>query len=338
MKKGLLKHRILEFIGRQQQRITFSATEVAEDMGLPVKDVNAAVEEMIENEDLVEFADVEYLKEGIKFALHKTATRDAYLSKKYLSDSDYYYHASVTAHGHWYKLNMNYSSLQRLVKAYDDGADTVSLAGKKYSLQMFHSMTFYRTVEKLPNTTLQKMAKKHGIEKAIDMSPLEVEEVTERFLEDREFGGSSFGMPDFSEEGSLETFIDVSRLEELRQVHHSDFDFQRLVRIAEELNDSFQRGNYLAVIALLRTLINHVPPILSFKSFKEVEANYACGKSLKENFTHLQSSLKNIADRHLHQTIRKNEALPNKAQVNFQADIDALLEEVVRVLKKREDG
>jgi len=43
----------------------------------------------------------------------------------------------------------------------------------------------------------------------------------------------------------------------------------------------------------------------------------------------LENSLRNIADIHLHQQIKKKETLPNFNQINFMADIDLLLSEII---------
>lgn len=48
---------------------------------------------------------------------------------------------------------------------------------------------------------------------------------------------------------------------------------------------------------------------------------------------HLYGSMKNIADALLHVQIRKSETLPNETQVDFRADLDALLGEFVRLLQ-----
>jgi hypothetical protein len=47
----------------------------------------------------------------------------------------------------------------------------------------------------------------------------------------------------------------------------------------------------------------------------------------------LNNSLRNIADAHLHVQIRQSEVLPTLQQVDFKADLDALLAEIVRILK-----
>ncbi len=83
---------------------------------------------------------------------------------------------------------------------------------------------------------------------------------------------------------------------------------------------------------LFRAIIDHIPPIFNSHSFQEVCANHG-GRSFKEHMTHLDKSLRKIADGHLHSQIRKKESLPNSTQVNYSQDLDVLLSEIYRVLK-----
>jgi hypothetical protein len=46
----------------------------------------------------------------------------------------------------------------------------------------------------------------------------------------------------------------------------------------------------------------------------------------------LEKAARKIADMHLHGQIRKAETLPAQQQVNFSAEVDVLLGEIVRVL------
>ena len=48
---------------------------------------------------------------------------------------------------------------------------------------------------------------------------------------------------------------------------------------------------------------------------------------------HLDKSLRNIADGQLHIQIRQQESLPGSAQVNFGADFDVLLAEIIRIAR-----
>lgn len=84
---------------------------------------------------------------------------------------------------------------------------------------------------------------------------------------------------------------------------------------------------------LVRSILDHVPPEFSCKSFSEVANNYAGSKSFKQSMAHLENSSRKIADAHLHTQIRKTESLPNKTQVNFTNDLDVLLAEIARILR-----
>lgn len=67
---------------------------------------------------------------------------------------------------------------------------------------------------------------------------------------------------------------------------------------------------------LLRAILDHIPPIFSKASFKEVSSGYG-GKSFKDTMQHLEKGARKIADSHLHAQIRKKELLPTPLQVNF---------------------
>jgi len=48
---------------------------------------------------------------------------------------------------------------------------------------------------------------------------------------------------------------------------------------------------------------------------------------------HLQNSSRKIADSYLHSQIRAKETVPTKTQVEFRADIEVLIGEIVRILR-----
>ena len=128
-------------------------------------------------------------------------------------------------------------------------------------------------------------------------------------------------------------FVDQTRLDELKAIKSPHFDLTRLIKLCEELNVCSANKCWLAVSALTRTLIDHIPPIFDQSHFSGVANNYGGGKSFMKSMQHLEKSLKPIADRNLHQQIRKTETLPNRTQLNFSTDLDVLLEKIVEILK-----
>lgn len=126
--------------------------------------------------------------------------------------------------------------------------------------------------------------------------------------------------------------ISERRLSELRALTSQDFDFRKLIRLCEELNIAFQEECYFATAMLIRTVLDHVPPIFGKKNFDEVANNYG-GKSFKGTMQHLQNAARNVADGHLHQQIRNSETLPTAQQVNCSQQLDLLLEEIVRITR-----
>ncbi len=130
-----------------------------------------------------------------------------------------------------------------------------------------------------------------------------------------------------------ETFVDPSRLAELRSLKPASFDLTKLIRYCEELDLAYERNCLLTVPMLGRAILDHVAPIFGCKKFTEVANNYGGTSSFKKSMQHLDNSLRNIADSYLHVQIRKTEVLPNPTQVDFRPDLDVLLGEIVRLLK-----
>ena len=126
-------------------------------------------------------------------------------------------------------------------------------------------------------------------------------------------------------------YISERRIDELRTLPNVQWDLTRLIRMLEELNDAYERGNFLTVPMLIRAIKDHVPPIFSELNFSSVFNKSS--KSVKGNLERLENSLKHIADGQLHSHIRNSEVLPTDVQVDFRNDLDVLLGEVVRRVK-----
>ena len=143
----------------------------------------------------------------------------------------------------------------------------------------------------------------------------------------------SFVDDDKAEESVLSTvtYINLERIQALREINSEYFDFTKMIKICEEINYNFSIGNYISTITLVRTLINHIPPVFDKEKFTEVVSNYSWGKSHASLIKKLETESRHHADNHLHQVIRKSESLPNATQVDFSQSIDVLIAEIIRI-------
>lgn len=128
-------------------------------------------------------------------------------------------------------------------------------------------------------------------------------------------------------------YVSDARIKELQTIKKKDFDLTILIQYCNELNTAAKEKNYLSITMLVRAIIDHVPSVFKCSNFAEVANNYAGSKSFKKSMTHLDNSLRNIADNHLHKQISKKEVLPTDTQVDFSNDLDVLLAEVYKLLK-----
>jgi hypothetical protein len=127
-------------------------------------------------------------------------------------------------------------------------------------------------------------------------------------------------------------FVSEARIAQLRALAPATFDICKLTRLCEELNIAYTGGALLATAMLTRAILDHVPPIFAMTNFSQVANNYSGSRSFKETMERLEKAARKIADGHLHGPIRAKETLPEPQQVNFAAEVDVLLAEIVRIL------
>jgi hypothetical protein len=130
------------------------------------------------------------------------------------------------------------------------------------------------------------------------------------------------------------SYVGLDRLAQLQEIKSEEFDLAKLVELCKELNSNYANEYYLAVAMLVRAILDHIPPIFNCEDFSKVSNNYAGGKSFKKSMQNLELSSRPISDHALHSQIRKSEVLPNKNQVDFSSELDVLLAEIFRLLKK----
>ncbi|MHA4868696.1 hypothetical protein ACXZ1M_13450 [Duganella sp. PWIR1] len=129
-------------------------------------------------------------------------------------------------------------------------------------------------------------------------------------------------------------FVTAARLDSLRRIEHPNFDCTRLICLCEELNACAAGRHAHAVIFLTRAILDHIPPVFNLKSFAEVAANYGGGgRSFKACVERLEQHVRKVADRLLHQSMRKSEMAPELKEVAFSQELETVLAEVCRILK-----
>ena len=128
-------------------------------------------------------------------------------------------------------------------------------------------------------------------------------------------------------------YISEERITELSDIDSKKFATSKLIRLLREINVAYNNDSHLSVGILVRAMIDHIPPIFGVTTFPEVANNYKGTKSFNASMRRLNDSLRNLADSYLHVQIRKIESLPTAIQVDFRAEVDALLSEVSRVLQ-----
>jgi hypothetical protein len=128
-------------------------------------------------------------------------------------------------------------------------------------------------------------------------------------------------------------FISKNRIFQISQIQ-SEFDCKKICRLLEELNFNYKFGNYYSCGFILRAIIDHVPPFFGYDTFSGVVNNYGT-KSFKDSVRRLDETLRKVTDSFLHTRIRKSEVLPESQQVHFQAEMESLLGEMLRIHKER---
>lgn len=234
-------------------------------------------------------------------------------------------------------LSITKEQLDVIVNAYLTGKETFTISGEKKWIKRLSKIKIFTLDLEMEANDFKRYCISHGQRTKTAYSDyihpeylgLYGKDITDEMLANKEFGESAI-----NDKEAKERFINVDRIEELKAVSSPDFDLTKLIRICEEINSNYSCENYLSVGILIRTIVDHIPPIFGFTKFNEVANNYGT-KSFKASMQNLNNSLRKIADGYLHTTIRKKEVLPNDTQVNFRPDIDVLLSEIIRKLNEK---
>ncbi|MEU2748105.1 hypothetical protein ABZ613_17765 [Streptomyces collinus] len=99
----------------------------------------------------------------------------------------------------------------------------------------------------------------------------------------------------------------------------------KLVQLMRELNACFRDGHAYACHALVRAIIDHVPPILGQKSFQAAASNYAWPTEADRKYAKKLLEFKNQADDVMHRQIRISRGVITMHDVPLSSYINALL-------------
>ena len=70
-----------------------------------------------------------------------------------------------------------------------------------------------------------------------------------------------------SEEINKAEYVNLGRILELKNVASPDFDLTILIKLCEELNDTYKNEHYYSTAMLVRAIIDHIPPIFGKGNF-----------------------------------------------------------------------
>ncbi|MFC8015511.1 hypothetical protein [Streptomyces cinereoruber] len=99
----------------------------------------------------------------------------------------------------------------------------------------------------------------------------------------------------------------------------------KLLQLVRELNACFRDGHAYACHALVRAIIDHVPPILGQKSFQAAASNYAWPTDADRKYAKKLLEFKNQADDVMHRQIRTSRGVITMHDVPLSGYINALL-------------
>lgn len=224
--------------------------------------------------------------------------------------------------------------LEKVILVYKQGETKFTLSGKQYHFNGLREISIF-TSDRTTTRNNQILDTIVNMDPATYLSKEELLslgiDVTAEKLGDSEYGCDKQIV---SETNVKQPFINKDRIKQLSEIESASFDLSKLIILCNEVNSAYNSFCYYSVLMLLRAIIDHIPPILGVDTFNKVANNYSEGsKSFKKSMTHLNDSMRNIADNYLHQSIRKKENNPNDTQVNYSQDVDLLLDEIIRVLK-----
>lgn len=129
--------------------------------------------------------------------------------------------------------------------------------------------------------------------------------------------------------GEPPQYVNNNLIEELKAKQgHTRLSPDKLLQLMRELNACFRDGHAYACHALVRAIIDHVPPILGCQSFEQVVSNYQWTRTDKKYVQRLLE-FKVQADDVMHRHIRTSRGVITMHDLPNSGYINALLRECI---------
>ncbi|MFK0249727.1 hypothetical protein ACIQUM_33930 [Amycolatopsis azurea] len=128
-------------------------------------------------------------------------------------------------------------------------------------------------------------------------------------------------------------YIDQELIEKLEVAQQgSKWGLKKLLQLLRELNENYDSKNVYACHALLRAVLDHVPPVFNQKNFASVAVQYNWSLTDKKYMKRLEE-FRAQADDALHRQIRSREDILDFHDLPPRAWVNRLLDEAVAVLE-----
>ncbi|MCX4612101.1 hypothetical protein [Streptomyces mirabilis] len=131
-------------------------------------------------------------------------------------------------------------------------------------------------------------------------------------------------------------YVDESLIKELEETNATtQWDVTKLVQLLRELNSNFAAENPYSCLALLRAILDHVPPVLNAPDFNQAASNYKWGQTDKATDRVYAVKLRDaraLGDDALHRQIRRKPDLISMDDVPSRRYLNAILRHVIDAL------
>jgi hypothetical protein len=120
-------------------------------------------------------------------------------------------------------------------------------------------------------------------------------------------------------------YVDLDLLDRLQALDHPDWNLDKLITLLNELNDNFERHNQYACHALLRAILDHVPPIFGYRDFKTLANNHQWPNQFTKTYMRQLEDFKTQGHDALHGQVKTGKDLLSMNDVPPPVRLNALL-------------